>query len=1062
MSPKLTTPCLLAVLATSLLLAGSAVAEPVAGEVFPMRQPDGSTIDVRIWGDEFYTIVESLDGYTLVRDPETRFICYAALSADGNNLLSTGVPVGSASPAELGLVPQLRVNPRAAAAQARAVRDSFARRAFEGPLAPSRDRATRGPTTGDVVGITLIIDFSDDVGTIPPSEVDDYCNEIGYNNNGNNGSVRDYFHDVSDEALNYTNFVPAAYYRAQHPKSYYNDPDISFGIRARELIIEALNHLNSTGFDFSQYDANNDNVVDALNCFYAGYRDSAWAEGLWPHAWTVNFCADGVCTYRYQMTDMQSSLRLSTFCHENGHMLMGWPDLYDYDYDSTGVGRFCLMCYSTSSTNPQEPCAYMKYDAGWGDVTILSSPQSNLPVPSTSNVIYKYPHPYHSYEYYLIENRQRAGRDSGLPDDGLAIWHVDTTGSNDNQQQTPSSHYLVTLVQADGDWDLENDRNYGDSTDLYAAPYFTACTPDTYPNTDWWSGSPSGLEITGISVSGTIMTFNMGGIDDCNANGVDDADDFANCDGSPWCSDCNNNGVIDACDIHYGGSSSDCDNNGVPDECDPDCDQNGVPDGCQLGRAGLTGTYYDTIDFTGPGIGRLDATISFNWGNGSPMPEIGDNTFSVRWEGYLLTPSVSGTYWFYANTDDGVRLWVNGELLIDQWVDQAPTEVSAYMLLEREETYAIKMEYYENSGGAVAELRWQPPGYTKALIPSSRLLSGRDCNQNGLPDTCDLASGVLTDANGNGLPDECELIDCNNNGIADADDIAGGFSEDCDGNGVPDECQPDGDNDGTIDACDDCPEDPFKTDPGVCGCGVPDLDLDGDGVPFCIDECPNDPNKVEAGICGCGVPDIDSDDDGVYDCNDGCPEDPDKTEPGACGCGVPDIDSDDDGVYDCNDGCPEDPDKTEPGACGCGVPDIDSDNDGVADCIDQCPGHDDNVDCDQDGIPDGCDGPDCNANGVPDNCDIAGGTSDDVNGDGIPDECQTLSCPGDANCDGQINWQDINYFVAAQNNNEAAWRDMFAPAEPDCPFANNDVNGDGIVNWRDIDPFVMLQNTTCP
>ncbi len=71
-------------------------------------------------------------------------------------------------------------------------------------------------------------------------------------------------------------------------------------------------------------------------------------------------------------------------------------------------------------------------------------------------------------------------------------------------------------------------------------------------------------------------------------------------------------------------------------------------------------------------------------------------------------------------------------------------------------------------------------------------------------------------------------------------------------------------------------------------------------------------------------------------------------------------------------------------------------------------------------------------------------------------------CAGDANCDGAINWRDIDYFVAAQNDNASAWAALFAPDTPGCPFDNNDVTGDGSVNWRDIDPFVALMNTTCP
>ncbi len=72
------------------------------------------------------------------------------------------------------------------------------------------------------------------------------------------------------------------------------------------------------------------------------------------------------------------------------------------------------------------------------------------------------------------------------------------------------------------------------------------------------------------------------------------------------------------------------------------------------------------------------------------------------------------------------------------------------------------------------------------------------------------------------------------------------------------------------------------------------------------------------------------------------------------------------------------------------------------------------------------------------------------------------ACSGDSNCDGAVNWRDIDYFVAAQNDNTSAWEAMFAPDLPTCPFGNNDVDGSGSVNWRDIDPFVSAQNTTCP
>ena len=561
---------------------GLAAADAVWGEQFTLLQPDGVPLDVRIWGDEYYGVTETLDGYTLVRDSRTLSLCYARLSADGNDLVSTGVRPDEGDAAALGLTPHVRIRPEAADAKARAARVRFDQ---EAQAAMGGLRASRGPSTGAVAGITLIVEFPDVPGTIAPSAVSSYCNQVGYTGYGNNGSVRDYFYDVSEGLLTYTNFVPSAYYTAAHPRSYYTDPSVSYGWRARQLIVEALTALDNAGFDFSLYDADGDGVVDALNCFYAGPRVNNWAEGLWPHASSVYFVADGVRTGPYQITDMGNSLRLSTFCHENGHMLMGWPDLYDYGHDSSGVGRFCIMCYGTSDTNPQEPCAYLKYIAGWANVTVLDEPQANVSVPVTGNTMYRFLHPTKYNEYYLIENRQKSGRDAGLPGQGLAIWHIDTLGSNNNQQMTPELHYEVTLVQADGRWDLENGANYGDATDLWAAPTYTECTPETSPNTNWWDGTASGLVVTGISASGPVMTFTFGDGEDCNENGVPDFVDIAN----GTSADCNGNLVPDECDI-ADGTSDDCNGNDIPDECDiatgtsDDCNGNDVPDECDIAQ----------------------------------------------------------------------------------------------------------------------------------------------------------------------------------------------------------------------------------------------------------------------------------------------------------------------------------------------------------------------------------------------------------------------------------------------------------------------------------------------
>jgi len=135
---------------------------------------------------------------------------------------------------------------------------------------------------------------------------------------------------------------------------------------------------------------------------------------------------------------------------------------------------------------------------------------------------------------------------------------------------------------------------------------------------------------------------------------------------------------------------------------------------------GLRADYYDNIDFTGTRVRRIDPTVSFDWGGGQPDPAIGPDQFSVRWIGQVQ-PRFNETYTFYVVADDGVRLWVNNQLLVDRWIDQGPTEYSAFVPLQAGYLYDLKMEMYENGGGAVASLLWSSPNVTKEIIPSTQL-----------------------------------------------------------------------------------------------------------------------------------------------------------------------------------------------------------------------------------------------------------------------------------------------------------------------------------------------------
>jgi PKD repeat protein len=138
------------------------------------------------------------------------------------------------------------------------------------------------------------------------------------------------------------------------------------------------------------------------------------------------------------------------------------------------------------------------------------------------------------------------------------------------------------------------------------------------------------------------------------------------------------------------------------------------------GGTGLKGEYFDNMDLTALKLTRTDATVNFDWGGGSPDSSIEADSFSVRWTGQVQA-QFSETYTFYTVSDDGVRLWVNGVQVINNWTNHAPTENSGTISLVAGQKYDLKMEYYENGGGAVAKLLWSSTSTAKQVVPQAQL-----------------------------------------------------------------------------------------------------------------------------------------------------------------------------------------------------------------------------------------------------------------------------------------------------------------------------------------------------
>jgi M6 family metalloprotease-like protein len=486
----------------------------IFGEVLTFGQPKGPDIQLRVFGDEDYSRYENLNGFTVVMDDELGLFCYARLAA--GTLRSTGVPATTNPPASL--VRHLQELQEVVEAKAAARR--MRRAATAGGHPREEVIRTLGPNqgllegrvlaSGAVKGLTILVNFQDVTTSVTRADVEEMLNADNYTRNGNVCSAREYFRRVSSGKLDYTNVVMGPYTLSRNRQFYVENL----------LVEEALQLAVADGLDLKQFDSLNENIVDALNIMYAG--QTQYIGELWPHNYHIDLTFGSVRTDLYLLTSAgrtAADLSIGTFCHENGHLLCRFPDMYDYgqrDGDgvkSAGIGVYCLMGSGNhlgSGRNPSPVCAYLRDLVGWCDneVDLAASGTHTAPHGDYDTVLkYRSSKP---NEYFLVENRSRMGLDAALPSSGLAVYHCDILGSNELQEGSATRHYQCALLQADGRRDLELDVNQGDSTDLYGDAGGIALSAESSPHTREWDGRDSGLVISEISAPGQSMTFAVG------------------------------------------------------------------------------------------------------------------------------------------------------------------------------------------------------------------------------------------------------------------------------------------------------------------------------------------------------------------------------------------------------------------------------------------------------------------------------------------------------------------------------------------------------------------------
>jgi len=240
---------------------------------------------------------------------------------------------------------------------------------------------------------------------------------------------------------------------------------------------------------------------------------------------------DGVKVYSYSMEPEGG--KIGVFSHELGHVF-GLPDLYDYGYDSKGIGYWSLMAggsWGGGGTRPIHPDAWSKIQLGWVPPATVTTNMDNAQIPQveTSPTVYKlWRNGQPDKEYFLVENRQKVGFDGLLPGAGLLIWHIDDNKLNNDEQWypelPPANHYKVAVEPADGQWHLEKNINSGDSGDPFpCSTNNTAFNDTSTPDSKAYLTGSTKVGVVDISNSGATMTATFSVVPslDVKANGFD-------------------------------------------------------------------------------------------------------------------------------------------------------------------------------------------------------------------------------------------------------------------------------------------------------------------------------------------------------------------------------------------------------------------------------------------------------------------------------------------------------------------------------------------------------------
>ncbi len=520
----------------ALLLMGvfAANAVPAWPEPYNVTQPDGTTLTLRLYGDEWQHITITNDGYTVVKNAQGYYV-YAQVN--NGQLEESGRVARNADARSASDISFLESVGKMAHAEA--VSDASMQKApahkLSGLLDISKFR-----------GLVVLVEYNDRKFTVsdPHKVFADLVTQEGYTgyvdeNTGEKkeytGSVYDYFKDNSNGKFK-PRFDVVGPVTVNYPQTYPSGSGNYTVTRCTTMFGSALRQLDDS-INYKDYDTNGDGTVDMVFFVVAGGGANYGVNNtsyLWPHASQFSsFKLDGVSFGRYACSTELYGLQsdsiidgIGTICHEFSHVL-GLPDLYDTDYSthgqSTHPGKWSVMAggnYLNKSRTPAGFGSYERWALGWLKPEVIEETGEHVAKSlQTTNSAYRINSQVKA-EYFLIENRDDTRWDASLPGHGLLVWRVDSTNVTSwtsNKVNIDSKHNYYELIRAcQKDSTYESTTGPTTTTVDWAGDPFPGSTnvtkldnSDTKPTLKSWTGLKTEYTLDKIANTADGIRFNV-------------------------------------------------------------------------------------------------------------------------------------------------------------------------------------------------------------------------------------------------------------------------------------------------------------------------------------------------------------------------------------------------------------------------------------------------------------------------------------------------------------------------------------------------------------------------